>query len=740
MNAVANNAFMALTALGYGRRLVSVVPPDAPLSVRSSLYARAKAGADPRGKVPGRRWPDGSWSGYDFLAREATPADAAEWAQSGAGAGMRTGKIDGDEWGVYAIDADCFDADQARLVKEMVERCFGTLPCRVGRDPKALYVFRSRDDIAYRRVSFAGADGRTDRVEVLGAGRQFVAWGVHPATMRPYRWTRPLPPIGELPEISAEKLAAFLDQLREALPQARIEGGQSTADVDQDSLKGPLEAVRAAVRATPNSTAQFPEREHYLSMGYAIKAALADHPAEAFETWSEWCARWDGGENDPAVIEADWRRMKPPYRRGWPWLQTLAESASGGAWSRAMAWFEPPEAEDGASELFGGDQGLAAQRAGAANAAPLDGWVDVFSLLETPAPAQEWLVDGWIPKDVVTLLTGDGEAGKSIIGLQLCLATALGTEWLGMPVEHGRAMFVSAEDDIGEAHRRLERLMPGGVSGANGPDGPGGPDRRGGFLLWPIAGGTDLALAAGGKNGALAFTPRFAACERAIRAFRPAVVVLDTLGILFGGQENDRAQVQAFVSGVQKWALEAHAAIVVIGHPSKSGMESGLGYSGSTAWNNAVRSRLYLKKVKDGNVAESKSTRRVLTLMKANRGVSGSDIALRMIGGRMLREGDGDASEVKALRQAEARDAVMQMTAELTKAGVRLSASAHAGNYAPKVMGAHALGAAFTREELQSAMVALLADGRLKVETSGPPSRRVDQLAIGNPAGLFDEL
>jgi len=51
-------------------------------------------------------------------------------------------------------------------------------------------------------------------------------------------------------------------------------------------------------------------------------------------------------------------------------------------------------------------------------------------------------------------------------------------------------------------------------------------------------------------------------------------------------------------------ALELSCAVILLAHPSLSGMSSGSGLSGSTAWSNSVRSRLYLstpkrKKSKD---------------------------------------------------------------------------------------------------------------------------------------------
>lgn len=61
------------------------------------------------------------------------------------------------------------------------------------------------------------------------------------------------------------------------------------------------------------------------------------------------------------------------------------------------------------------------------------------------------------------MLGGDGGSGKSLLAKQLAVSTVLGKPWLGQDVRQGRAMFLSAEDDADELHRRF-----GGITEAEG--------------------------------------------------------------------------------------------------------------------------------------------------------------------------------------------------------------------------------------------------------------------------------
>lgn len=212
----------------------------------------------------------------------------------------------------------------------------------------------------------------------------------------------------------------LLDDLRQRLPAASkviTEGAGS--DVSQASLTGPLSAVAAAVTAIPNTSNHFPSRESYLQLGYAIKAALPlDEPA-AFDLFSDWCARWTDGTNEPDVVAADWRRMKPPYRRGASWLYELAEER--GEFDRASVWFEP--VTDTPDLLFP-----------TVSESPMPS--DVYPLLSLEEimrrPPPVYLIDRHIPKVSLGFLYSRPGAGKTFLALDsaLAIAAALGT-WHG---------------------------------------------------------------------------------------------------------------------------------------------------------------------------------------------------------------------------------------------------------------------------------------------------------------------
>ena len=77
------------------------------------------------------------------------------------------------------------------------------------------------------------------------------------------------------------------------------------------------------------------------------------------------------------------------------------------------------------------------------------------TLADKPVPARRWIVPGWIPRQQVTLLSGDGGTGKSLTALQLMVAVDTGARWLGLDVERVSSFGLFAEDDDAELHIRL---------------------------------------------------------------------------------------------------------------------------------------------------------------------------------------------------------------------------------------------------------------------------------------------
>lgn len=246
-----------------------------------------------------------------------------------------------------------------------------------------------------------------------------------------------------------------------------------------------------------------------------------------------------------------------------------------------------------------------------------DGFFAASDFADLAVPSRKWLVRGLVPSGTVTLLGGDGGTGKSLVALQLAGAVATGRAWLGLPVERGRALFLSAEDDAEELHRRMAD-----IARATGT----GLDAFGDLMLCSVA-GKDALLAALERGGTLTRTALFDMLDDTIARDAPSLVVLDTLADLFPGNENDRAQARQFIGMLRGLAIRHQCAVVLLAHPSLSGLSSGSGTSGSTGWNNSVRSRLYLERVvQDGY--EPNPDARVLRTMKANYGRTGGEIAL----------------------------------------------------------------------------------------------------------------
>ena len=708
------NPFRELWQLGY-KNLIPIIPPKSPISSRSGIAKRLAVGDDPRGKVPGIRWPDGSWSGFDWLAHQADEIDCERWRRMRAGVGIKTGD------GLVAIDADIFGDEHAALVRAEIEQRFGVLPTRIGRSPKAIYVARIEGPLAYCRVEFGelGPKGtRQQRVEILTKGKQFVAYGVHPGTMAPYRWTQRLVAYADLPLLPASGVVEFLDALRGLLPNTGplVREGGLAAVVDQEKLRGSLETVSAAVRATPNNSERFATRESYLSLGYAIKAALPDDADAAFGLFEDWCDRWTGGRNEPETTAADWARMKAPFRRGAGFLYKTAVETSGGVFTRAAPWFEAvpePEPSVFGEHVFGDPGAALAMRDESAFT-----WVTADSFEGVDAPAQEWLVEGLIPARVVTLIAGDGGTGKSLLTLQLAAATASGSSWIGLPVARGGALFLTAEDEIDECHRRLKAAAV--VSAEFGLRDLGG-------LAIVSLDGEDAVLSAPDRSGQMVATRVFKRLRETVLKLRPRLLVLDTLADLFGGDEIKRTHTRQFICLLRGLIRETGLTIVLLAHPSMSGMASGSGTSGSTAWNNSVRSRLYLKRrVAQGGV-EQDADIRTLTTMKANRAKIGDELVVRYRSGVFMRE--IEASEIDiAARESTCQEVFLALLAATEREGRNVSHNARAPNYAPAAFAEHPRSRGFGRDDFKQAMEKLFGAEIIKNDEFGPPAKRRSRL------------
>ena len=234
-----------------------------------------------------------------------------------------------------------------------------------------------------------------------------------------------------------------------------------------------------------------------------------------------------------------------------------------------------------------------------------------------PAPPRRWIVPDWISRGVVTGLYGDGGVGKSLLAQQLATSVALGLPWLGLDTVPGRAVAVFCEDEADELHRRQQAINATlGVEPANLEN----------LRLLSRLGDDNTLFAFDGDRGHT--TPFFDRLDATCRAFKPALLILDTAADLFGGNENDRPKVRAFIGAcLGRLARDHQAAVLLCAHPSAAGLRDGSGTGGSTAWNNTLRARLYLTRPQQDQIGLD-DDRRILSRQKSNYSAIGTKVEM----------------------------------------------------------------------------------------------------------------
>jgi hypothetical protein len=344
--------------------------------------------------------------------------------------------------------------------------------------------------------------------------------------------------------------------------------------------------------------------------------------------------------------------------------------------------------------VLGGHRQAVAESVGAAPptvSAPLPDlrivWGDEILATE-PAP-RKWVMERWLPDNQVTLFGGDGAAGKSLLAIQLGAAVASGTPFFGIPVTQGRVIYVSAEDEFDEVRRRVHDLRKSNPF-----------LNLSGFGVVNVDDVADPAIWAYGEDGRTpAPTAWMAKLEQFISEAKPKLVILDPLADLYGGDEIKRKEVRGFISALRQLAKRCDCAIVLLAHPSAEGMKTNRGYSGSTAWNNSVRSRWYLSIGENGE--------RKLSLDKTNRSQAGEELRLKW--------SNGVYAQVNSAVEAEHAHAVHETFIELLKwhekADQRVSPSCQAQNYFGKLFVGHELSRGFSAKQFSKAYVELKQKG-----------------------------
>jgi hypothetical protein len=340
-------------------------------------------------------------------------------------------------------------------------------------------------------------------------------------------------------------------------------------------------------------------------------------------------------------------------------------------------------------------------------------------------PPRDWAISHWLGMAHVTLLAGIGGVGKTLLAQMMASALALGSAFIDEIPRPRKVLMWAAEDDHDEIWRRQVDIATHlGV----------GLEAFAVNLMIESFADRDCTLMDVDLSGRLARTAMLEELEAQIADYAAEIVILDNAARLFAGKENDRGQVTRFMTALNSAARrgcmegERAPAILLLAHPGRA---MGSEYSGSSAWENAARARMFLSDRKPDERREEgddEPTGEVRYLAKRKTNYSARD----------LRTFRYEAGVLKPQEAAGARDRPFGYLEDRRSERIVLDAFRHlinglqqqptdgetSPNYLPKMILQFKLGEGRTKRDLSDAMRRLMTDGKLQRQAVGQYGNR----------------
>ena len=498
------------------------------------------------------------------------------------------GVVLGGAHNLIAIDIDVYNEEVADLVRQEAVTVFGDAPERIGSAPKTLLVYRCTESVHKIKTGIFDINGDSS-VECLAEGQQFVASGIHPDTKSSYSWQgRSLLDYApqDLPAVTPEQIGSFIETCNEILGLwgeiksksqtnvVQFDPGKSNYEFQESDPTTSLEKLEAAATFIDNPDLHY---DDWARLAHAFKAAVGPEGVHLFHEFSAKSSKYD-----PAETDRLWNSIGSVNHIGAGSLFHLAaeEGFDVSNWDRKFGPGDIVLADPAAEEWPSVD--------GSFTAASVRG----------PIAQRQWVLDGWFPANTVAMLFGGGGVGKTLLMQQMANAVAEGEQFLGIDTQQMPVLSVMCEDDADEVKRRQLQINESRGLDEFG-DGPGN------LVLWPRVGSDNVLVTwpGGGNDEPGEFYGTL--CEKVVEVKGDddsILVILDTAADMFGGNENERRTVNTFIKTyLGSIVINYNATVILLAHPSLSGLNSGSGLSGSTAWQNSIRARAYLSREDDSD-------------------------------------------------------------------------------------------------------------------------------------------
>lgn len=240
--------------------------------------------------------------------------------------------------GLRALDFDIDDPDAAFRCVQLAREMFGEAPTRWrNNSPRRLILLRAAEGTPQKRTLV----GSAGKIEVLGRGQQFVAFGDHVSGAE-LQWDGDGPdatPLEDIPAVTEDQITAYLARCAAVIGATPpgLNGASVHHDHDAGEPQADLLRIATALNAIPNDGP--PDWERWNRVGMAIWRGVGGAAAgwPLFDAWSQRNEAYDVTETRERWMHY---RKSPPTEIGAGTLFHLARQAAPPPPAIEEAWDE----------------------------------------------------------------------------------------------------------------------------------------------------------------------------------------------------------------------------------------------------------------------------------------------------------------------------------------------------------------------------------------------------------------